>query len=149
MLFKINFTKLDSLEEAENYIKGSARPTKIPKMFRDPDNTDAEIKKIEAKKRRSNKKELNSFKAESQAINVEYLLKGIELHPSSTSILNKMHTEHAVTSAQERSIHKEKVCLDCKIMPVMITYCLSFVNICFTDNYFLTQKSINKILKTD
>lgn len=32
-------------------------------------------------------------------------------------------------------------------MPVMITYCLSFVNICFIDNYFLTQKSIIKILK--
>lgn len=109
MLFKINFTKLDSLEEAENYIKGPARPTKMPKRFRDPGNTDAEIKIVQAKKRRSNKKELNTFKAEAQAINVEYLLKDIELHPSSTSKLNKMDTEHTVTSAQERCIHKEKV----------------------------------------
>lgn len=81
----------------------------MPKRFRDPGNTDAEIKKIEAKKRRSNKKELNILKAEAQAMNVEYLIKDIQSHTSSTSIVDKTHIEHTVTSSQEPSIYKEKV----------------------------------------
>lgn len=60
------------MEEAENFMRG--RITSVSKRFRDPGNTDTELKKIEAKKKRSENKQLKAYKAKAHALNIEYFI---------------------------------------------------------------------------
>lgn len=59
--------------------------TSVAKRFRDPTNTDEEIKKMEAKRKRLDKKELKIKQAEAHAINIQYLVDTLESGTPSTS----------------------------------------------------------------
>lgn len=50
----------------------------VSKRFRDSGNTDTELKKLEAKKRRSEKKEVKVNQAKAQEVNTQYLIDNLE-----------------------------------------------------------------------
>lgn len=55
----------------------------VPKRFREPGNTDEEVNKMQAKKKRSEKKELKSKIAEAHSINIQYLVDEMNVQTSS------------------------------------------------------------------
>lgn len=57
----------------------------VSNKFREPGNTDEEIKKIESKQKRSEKKELMAQKSQAHALNLEYLINEMKLQAPSTS----------------------------------------------------------------
>lgn len=72
----------DSIEEAEKYLQG--RLKFVSKKFREPGNTDEEIKNMESKRKRTEKGELKVKKAEAHALNMEYLINEVKSHTTST-----------------------------------------------------------------
>lgn len=76
----VNFT--DSIEEAEKCMQG--RLKFVSKKFREPGNTDVELKQMESKRKRSEKKELKARKAEAQIVNATYLINEVSLQASCT-----------------------------------------------------------------
>lgn len=70
----------------------------VSNKFREPGNTDEEIKKMETKRKRSEKKELKAQKAQAQALNTAYLINEMTLHASSTHIEDIFNAEkHIIT----------------------------------------------------
>lgn len=58
----------------------------VSKRFREPEDTDEALKKMEVKKRRSAKKELKGHKSQAQSINMKYFINGLQSsQPSITS----------------------------------------------------------------
>lgn len=60
----------------------------VSKKFREPGNTDEELKRIESKRKRSEKKELKAHKAQAEAVNTTYLIDQATLQASSTQSKN-------------------------------------------------------------
>lgn len=75
-MFEI-FYQLGSIDEAEKSVNGK-RVKAVSKRFREAGNTDAELKQIEAKKKRSTKKELKAKKAQAQDVNMAYFISDLQ-----------------------------------------------------------------------
>lgn len=73
----------DTLEEAEKVFKG--RVTTVSKRFREPGNTDEEIKKMQAKKKKAEKKDLKEKQGQAHTLNIEYLVDEIKLQTMTSS----------------------------------------------------------------
>lgn len=73
--------QIDTLEEAQKALRG--RVSTVAKRFREPGNTDEEFKKIQAKKRRSDKKDLKSSQAKAHSMNIQYLVEEMNVHTAS------------------------------------------------------------------
>lgn len=71
------------MEEAEKVFQG--RVTTVAKRFREPGNTDEEIKKMEAKKKRVHKKDLKAKQGQAHTSNIKYLVDEIKLQTSTAS----------------------------------------------------------------
>lgn len=66
----------------------------VANKYREPGNTDEEIKKNELKRKRSEKKELKAQKAQAHALNIEYLINDVKLHASTSSSMNLQMPDH-------------------------------------------------------
>lgn len=72
----INLLRIESIADLES--TAGKRLITVSKRFRDSGNTDTELKKIEAKKRRSEKKEVKVNQAKAQEVNTQYLIDNLE-----------------------------------------------------------------------
>lgn len=71
------------MEEAEKVFQG--RVMTVAKRFREPGNTDEEIKEMEAKKKRSVKKDLKAKQGQAHTLNINYLVDEMKLQTSSSA----------------------------------------------------------------
>lgn len=88
IVISYNFTKKDSMDEAQDYLKG--RIKMVAKRFREPGDTENEIKKMESKRKRNAKKQLEEEKAHANAKNNEYLLNEMSKINSNITITDKV-----------------------------------------------------------
>lgn len=83
-MFEILY-QLGSIDEAENSVIGKRVKT-VSKRFREAGNTDSELKQIEAKKKRSTKKELKANKAQAQEVNMAYFISDLKTQKQSLTV---------------------------------------------------------------
>lgn len=69
--------QIGSIDELETLLNGK-RLTKVSKRFREAGNTDAELKQIQVKKKRSEKKDEKNHKAKAQQVNSIYIIDDLE-----------------------------------------------------------------------
>lgn len=80
----------------------------VAKRFREPGNTDEEIKKMEAKERRSAKKELKSQQAQAHAINIKYLVDEMKSKVPPPSTSNQSNVSEGSVTDELESPEKEQ-----------------------------------------
>lgn len=95
------------MADAEKYMKG--RLKLVPNKFREPGNTDEEMRKMQTKQKRSEKKELKSQKAQAHTMNMDYLLDEVKLQMPSVSSVSQ--TGNNISNAEDDEISEEEVCI--------------------------------------
>lgn len=85
MLISILF-KIDTLEEAEKALQG--RVSMVAKRFREPANTDEEFKKIQSKRKKTEKKDLKTKQEEAHSMNIKYLVEEMKMQTPSVRQLS-------------------------------------------------------------
>lgn len=95
------------MAEAEQYLQG--RLKFVSNKFRQPGNTEDEIKKMQFKQRRSDKKESKSQKAQAHALNMDYLIDQVKLQTPSASSLSASRTAYNIVNNENNNISGDEV----------------------------------------